>query len=69
MTLKEIEELQNEITLLVAETAQNIEAIYYKPKWFAEKKETLRIATQIFENSLRMLEQLKRECKENEKKK
>lgn len=66
MTLQEIEELQKELMLSVAETTQNIEAIYYKPKWFIEKKETLRVAMQIFDNSFRMLEQLKKECENNE---
>lgn len=66
MTLQEIEELQKKLILSVAETTQNIEVIYYNPKWFAEKKETLRIAMQIFENSFRMLEQLKKECENNE---
>lgn len=68
MTLEEIEKLKNDLIIAAAETTQNIEERYYKPKWFAEKKETLRVAMQIFDSSFRMLEQLKKSMLEMDQK-
>lgn len=66
MTLEEIEQLEVELNKAKTETLLNAIDIYRNEKGMEDlKKDVMKGIVEVFKNSFRMLEQLKKECKEN----
>lgn len=66
MTLEEIERLEDKLNKSKAETLLNAIDIYRNEKGMEDlKKDVIKGIIEVFNNSYRMLEQLKKECKEN----
>lgn len=66
MTLEEIERLEDKLNKSKAETLLNAIDIYRNEKGMEDlKKDVIKGIVEVFNNSYRMLEQLKKECKEN----
>lgn len=66
MTLEEIEQLEVELNKAKTETLLNAIDIYRNERGMEDlKKDVMKRVVEMFSNSLRMLEQLKKECKEN----
>ena len=66
MTLEEIEQLEVELNKAKIETLLNAIDIYRNEKGMEElKKDVMKGIIEVFNNSFRMLEMLKKECKEN----
>ena len=66
MTLEEIEQLEVELNKAKTETLLNVIDIYRNEKGMEDlKKDVMKGIVEVFKNSFRMLEQLKKECKEN----
>lgn len=67
MTLNEIEELEVKLNKAKIETLLNVIEIYRNEKGMEIlKKDVMKGVEEIFSNSFRMLEKLKKECEESE---
>ena len=67
MTLEEIEQLEDKLNKSKAETLLNAIDIYRNEKGMENlKKDVMKGIAEVFKNSLRMLEQLKKECIQSE---
>lgn len=67
MTLEEIEQLEDELNKSKTETLLNAIDIYRNEKGMVNlKKDVMKGIAEVFKNSLRMLEQLKKECIQSE---
>lgn len=67
MTLEEIEQLEDELNKSKTETLLNAIDIYRNEKGMENlKKDVMKGIAEVFKNSLRMLEQLKKECIQSE---
>ena len=70
MTLEEIEQLEDELNKSKTETLLNAIDIYRNVKGMEDlKKDVMKGIVEVFNNSFRMLEQLKKECIQIESKK
>lgn len=70
MTLEEIEQLEVELNKAKTETLLNVIDIYRNEKGMEDlKKDVMKGIVEVFNNSFRMLEQLKKECVQIESKK
>ena len=70
MTLEEVEQLEDELNKSKTETLLNAIYIYRNEKGMEDlKKDVMKGIVEVFNNSFRMLEQLKKECVQIESKK
>ncbi len=70
MTLEEVEQLEDELNKSKKETLLNAIDIYRNEKGMEDlKKDVMKGIVEVFNNSFRMLEQLKKECVQIESKK
>ena len=70
MTLEEVEQLEDELNKSKTETLLNAIDKYRNEKGMEDlKKDVMKGIVEVFNNSFRMLEQLKKECVQIESKK